>query len=277
MPLILPCLAALPIMLAVAAPAAEATTSVRVASAYWATREGISARVLSLIPARPRAGVMLLPGGHGNINLSSQAQIGWGHDDFVVRTRAVYAQADFFTIVPDVAIDRKPPADLGDYRRSPLQAHDLLAISGRLQRAVKKLFLVAYDRGATSALNAVARGRTDSISGLVLISPILEPAGSVLDDGAKLAFAKLPVLLISHASDECSAGAASHLKEIAAAAAAQNFQAVSVTGGSDRYQLQDPLAYYQDSCNKKAPHAMAGLEGQVSNIVMQWLLKSGDL
>ena len=174
MPFILPCLAALSITLPITAFAVEAEVGVRVVSEYWATRQGVSARVLMMAPSEPRAGVILLPGGHGNINLDVQAHIGWGHDDFVIWIRASYPRAGFSAVVPDIAIDRKPPAKLGDYRRSESRAYDLGSIFDDLRGLTEKVFVVAYDRGTTSALNAAARGKMGLVSGLVLISPILE-------------------------------------------------------------------------------------------------------
>src|SRR5215510_9729251 len=97
---------------------AELPKDTRVGAAYWPTRSGFSSRVLVILPKASRIGVLLLPGGHGNINLSVQAQIGWGEDDLVIRTRASYAQAGFVTVIPDIATERKPPAKLGDYRIS---------------------------------------------------------------------------------------------------------------------------------------------------------------
>jgi pimeloyl-ACP methyl ester carboxylesterase len=279
MPFILSCLAALSISFATTAFAPQPDLpGVRVVSEYWATREGVSARVLLMTPPKPRVGIILLPGGHGNINLDVQAQIGWGHDDFLIRTRANYPQAGFTAVVPDIAIDRKPPAKLGDYRRSESQADDLGSISDHLRGLTEEVFLVAYDRGTTSALNAAARGKMDLVSRLVLISPILDsvqPSDTLLQDGARVAFVKMPVLLISHASDDCSAGAVKDLNRIASINAARSFRAVSVTGGQDQYQLSDPFAYYHDPCNKKPHHALAGLDGYVSNIITQWLLTPG--
>ena len=96
-----------------------------------------------------------------------------------------------------------------------------------------------------------------------------------MQDGAELAFAKMPILIISHASDECSAGAVKDLNRIASINTARGFRAVSITGGQDRYQLSDPFAYYHDPCNKEPHHALAGLDGYISNIVTQWLLTPG--
>jgi hypothetical protein len=261
----------LSVMLTLGPSIGETPAGVRIESVYWPTRSGISTRVLGMLPKEDRGGVILLPGGHGNINLNSQAHIGWGLDDFVVRTRIRYAMAGFVTVIPDVPIDRKPPADLGDYRRSDVQAGDLAAIVGRLRRTSGQVFIIAYDRGVTSALNAAGRGKMDA-DGLVLISPILEPGETtILDDGARSAFAARSVLLIGHSSDECSAEAMNHLKAIAAGQATPNFKAILVRGGPKQYQLQDPLAYHHDGCNKKAPHALAGLDEDVSPIIVRWL------
>src|SRR5262245_41134472 len=106
----IPCAAVLWIALAVTSFAAESEvpTGGRVTSEYWATRAGVSMRVLIMAPPEQRGGVILLPGGHGNINLDVQAHIGWGQDDFVIRTRVSYPRAGFTTVIPDIAIDRKP-------------------------------------------------------------------------------------------------------------------------------------------------------------------------
>jgi len=270
------CFAAISLLFTIAASGVEGPTGVTIVSEYWATRQGTSSRVLMMRPRKPRGGVMLLPGGHGNINLDVQAQIGWGQDDFLIRTRAKYPQAEFAAVVPDIAVDRKPPAKLGDYRRSEAQAADLGSIADHLRGLVQTVFVVAYDQGATSALNAIARGKLGMISGLVLISPIMEsgePSATVLQNGARHAFAGIPVLMISHVEDACSVGAAKDLNKIANTVKARNFQAVSVTGGKNKYQLWDPLAYYHDPCNKEASHAMAGLEEDVSTIIVDWLEK----
>jgi pimeloyl-ACP methyl ester carboxylesterase len=217
---------------------------------------------------------MLLPGGHGNINLDPQARLGWGEDDFLLRTRMRYPNGGLLAIVPDVAADHKPPVSLAGFRTSPMQADDLHALADRLLGMTPKVWMVAYDSGATSALNAAARGKTDTIAGLVLISPMLEepePASSMLIDGVKLALANLPVLLISHESDSCSRPAVDRIKNAAAALKAPNFQSITVRGGSEQFAVSDPFEYPEDSCNTQAHHALAGREAVVSRNVIDWI------
>lgn len=245
-----------------------------VTSENWITRLDVANRVLVMKPDQPTGGVMLLPGGHGNINLDSEAHVGWGEDDFLLRTRQLYPNGRLLAIVPDVAADHKLPASLAGFRTSSMQADDLHALADHLSGMTPKVWMVAYDSGATSALNAAARGKTDAIAGLVLISPILEepdPTSSVLIDGAKLALASMPFLLISHEWDACSRPMVDRIKNAAAALRAPNFQSITVRGGSEQYSVSDPFEYSANSCNRQAHHALAGREAAVSQNVIDWI------
>jgi hypothetical protein len=245
-----------------------------VTSENWGTRPDVFNRVLVMKPDHPAGAVMLLPGGHGNINLDAQSHIGWGEDDFLVRTRMRYANDGLLTIIPDVAADHKPPVSLAGFRTSPMQADDLQALADRLHGMAPKVWLVAYDSGATSALNAVARDKLDSIAGLVLISPILEPPdpdSTLLIDGAKRALGRMPVLVIGHQFDPCSFPVLDRIRNAAAALKVPNFQATAITGGGEQYTVSDPFEYPENSCNTQAHHALAGREAVVTRDVIDWI------
>jgi hypothetical protein len=49
-----------------------------VTSENWLTRPDVLNRVLVMKPDQSARAVMLLPGGHGNINLDAQSHLGWG-------------------------------------------------------------------------------------------------------------------------------------------------------------------------------------------------------
>jgi hypothetical protein len=246
----------------------------------WVTRPNTMVRVLLLKASQPANSVMLLPGGHGNLNLDGQGHIGWGEDDFVIRTRWHYFDHGIAVIVPDVARDHKPPVSLIGFRTSPTQAEDLYALSEHMRGMTQKVWIVAYDTGATSALNAVARGKADLIAGLVLISPILEqsdPNGTLLIDGAKLALGRMPVLVIGHKFDECSSPVVDRIKNAAAVLRATRFQSITMIGGRTEFLLRDPFAYPEGSCNARPAHALAGLEDAVSDKIIDWLTHQGSI
>jgi|GEM_PF-3933791 len=246
----------------------------------WVTRPNTAVRVLLMKASQPSDAVMLLPGGHGNINLDSQGHIGWGEDDFIIRTRWHYFDHGIAAIIPDVANDHKPPVSLAGFRTSELHADDLRALAEDLHGMAPKVWMVAYDTGATSALNAVARGKVDSIAGLVLISPILEPPdanSTLLIDGAKRALGRMPVLVVGHQFDPCSFPVVDRIKNAAAVLRAPHFQALVVKGGQTRFMLHDAFAYPEGSCNTRPAHALAGLEEVVTGKIIDWLSHEGSI
>jgi len=246
----------------------------------WVTRPNTAVRVLLMKANRPADAVILLPGGHGNINLDSQGHIGWGEDDFVIRTRWHYFDHGIATIIPDVALDHKPPVSLAGFRTSEPHADDLHALSEQLHGMAPKVWIIAYDSGATSALNAVARGKIDSVAGLVLISPILEPPdanSTLLIDGVKRALGRMPVLVIGHQFDRCSFPVLDRIKNAAAALRAPHFQAIVLQGGRTQFMLHDAFAYPEGSCNAEPTHALAGLEEVVTGKIIDWLAHEGAI
>jgi hypothetical protein len=247
---------------------------------YWVTRPNTAVRVLLMKASQPADAVMLLPGGHGNINLDSQGHIGWGEDDFVIRTRWHYFDHGIAAIVPDVAIDHKPPVSLAGFRTSELHADDLRALSEHLHGMAPKVWIIAYDTGATSALNAVARGKVDSIAGLVLISPILEQPdanSTLLIDGAKRALGRMPVLVISHQFDPCSLPVVDRIKNAAAVLQAPHYRSIVVKGGQTQFIRRDAFGYPEGSCNTQPTHALAGLEEVVTGKIIDWLSHEGSV
>ena len=109
----------------------------------WVTRPNTAVRVLLMKANQPADAVMLLPGGHGNINLGSQGQSGWGEDDFLIRTRWHYFDHGIATIIPDVALDHKPPVSLAGFRTSEQHAEDLRALSDQLHGMAPKVWIIA--------------------------------------------------------------------------------------------------------------------------------------
>ena len=135
-----------------------AVNATSVTSEDWATGPDMADRVLLMKPNQPSGAVILLPGSHGNVNLDAQGNLGWGEDDFLIHTRTHYTNSGLIAIVPDVPANQKSMVSLAAYRTSQMQADNLYALADHLLSMAPKVWVVAYDTGATSALNAVARG-----------------------------------------------------------------------------------------------------------------------
>ena len=56
------------------------------------TRPGVTQRMLVLTPPEPKAAVVLLPGGHGGLQIFANGSMKWGDGNFLVRTRQLFAE-----------------------------------------------------------------------------------------------------------------------------------------------------------------------------------------
>ena len=79
------------------------------------TRPGVTQNFILIKPERPgsdkpKASVILFAGGKGNLELSSDGGtpvIGWGKNNFLVRSRALFAKQGFMVAVIDAPSDQK--------------------------------------------------------------------------------------------------------------------------------------------------------------------------
>ena len=71
------------------------------------TRPGVSQRMVVLSPQNPKAAVILFAGGHGGLQIFPNGSFKWGEDNFVVRTRQLFADQSLFVVVVDAPSDRQ--------------------------------------------------------------------------------------------------------------------------------------------------------------------------
>ena len=123
------------------------------------TRPGQSMRLLLLKPAaKAEASVILLAGGHGNLQLGKNGSIGWGKGNQLVRTRAAYAKAGFLTAVPDIAPDlKRGEGGVPRYRWSEAYARDIGVLVKHLRGLSAPVYLVGTSRAALSVAKAATQ------------------------------------------------------------------------------------------------------------------------
>ena len=74
------------------------------------TRAGVEQRFILIKPEKPVASVILFAGGKGALKLSSlfgSPTINWGKNNFLVRTRDIFAKHGFIVSVVDAPSDKK--------------------------------------------------------------------------------------------------------------------------------------------------------------------------
>jgi dienelactone hydrolase len=244
-------------------------------SAAWAmterlvdipTRPGVTQRVLLLGPDQPRATVILLAGGHGGLQISTSGGFGWGAGNFVVRTRQMFAEQGLLVAVVDAPSDRQMPPYLGGFRQTPQHVVDVKAVIAWLKQQTKvPVWLVGTSRGTQSAAYITtqltqADGGQD---GLVLTSTILSDDKGRPVPNMDLKKIGVPVLVVHHRQDGCEHCSYADLPKLMDKLdAAPKKELITVNGGQSR----------GDPCEAFAYHGFNGIERDVVNRIVQWIV-----
>lgn len=216
---------------------------------------GVSERMAVIAPEAPKAAVILLTGGPGRVKIFDNGSIR-NEGNFLVRSRQLFAQHDFATIVLDAPSDRSGGMMVA-FRESADHVTDLAAvIDWARAKWHKPVWLVGTSRGTQSAAHVAVALADDprGPDGIVLTSSIL--ARSNRDGGTPvqeqpLAKLKIPVLVVHHESDPCPICAPSLLRELKLPAA--NGKLVMESGGVST----------GDPCEAFSHHGYNGIEGTV--------------
>jgi len=159
------------------------------------------------------ASVILLPGGHGNLELN-KSLVARGNN-FLIRTREAFGNQGFQVAVIDAPSDRKPAGMRSGFRQSGEHVADIEAVAHYLRKRVNvPVWLIGTSRGTESAAYVAIRCR-ETIAGLVLTSAISESkrkGGGVTR--MQLESLKIPVLIVAHREDACELTPASGAERI---------------------------------------------------------------
>jgi hypothetical protein len=247
-------------------PAVAAETVAQVAS------RGQSIRVLVDKPAAAALGsVVLLAGGHGNLDIAPNGTIGWGKGNQVVRTRGDYAKAGFIAVVPDIAPDLKT-ADGGvsGYRWSSEFARDLGAVVKYARGLAQPVHVIATSRGTISAAKlgaAITSGpeRPDSfVLTAGMLMAITDKQPSVQKNVPGLGGITQPVFLVHHAQDGCAYTPASAVSKFKPLLTGSKRVDVKILTGGESGGASDP-------CQAQSHHGFLGQDAEVVRTITDWL------
>lgn len=233
------------------------------------TRAGKSVRALLDVPPSPVGSVILLAGGHGNLNIAIDGHIGWGAGNQLVRTRRAYARAGLATLTPDIAAEFKAGQEAReDYRTTAEHAQDLGHLVEHMRKIARPVYVVGTSRGALSTANVAVRAagaqRPDAIvitSGVLL--RVRSDKQSVHPSVANLGRITMPVLLLHHTNDQCIATPASQVAKFKPLlTGAKTVETIMLSGGS---------AGTGDPCQARSHHGFLGQDEEVVAKVTGWL------
>lgn len=229
------------------------------------TRPGVTQRFVYLAPQNPIASVILFAGGHGGLQILPNGSFKWGEQNFLVRTRQLFAQNGLSVAVVDAPSDRQAPPYLGGFRQKPQHVEDMKAVIAWLkQQANVPVWLVGTSMGTLSAafIATQVRPGDGGPDGLVLTSTILSFDAGRPVPAMPLQNIVIPVLVVHHEKDGCKFCAYSqipHLMEKLSSTPKKEL--LTFKGGENRGNPCEALAY----------HGFNGLEKDVVAKIAEWI------
>jgi hypothetical protein len=219
-------------------------------------------RVLYDAPPNPKATIVMLPGGAGDVGIRRNGDV--RHDDnFVVRTRELWVSRGFAVLIPD-AVDND---NLRGMRSSPVYA----ALIGDLvqfahQQSATPVFLLGTSQGSIAAMNGAAHIDPAQLAGVVLTESV-----SVLGGSHETVFqadpkdVRVPALVVANQDDRCDVAPPGNASRIAAAmSASPSVKVIQVSGG---------IQHSSNACGSLTPHGYYGIEAQVVDAIAGWMAR----
>lgn len=229
------------------------------------TRPGVTQRLLLTEVPGAKAAVVLLAGGHGGLQIQNDGSMRWGAGNFLVRSRALFAQQGVTVAVVDAPSDKQVEPHLSGHRQRPDHVADLQAVIAWLRETAKApVWLVGTSRGTQSAAHvATSLDAPHGPDGVVLTATILtDPRGRPVTAMA-LDRLRVPVLVVHHQQDGCSHCPYSEVPTLMGKlVSAPRSQAIGVTGGTTR----------GDPCEAASYHGFNGIEAEVVQKTVAWML-----
>lgn len=222
--------------------------------------DGGHQRVLLEIPLKPKAVIIMLPGGSGDVGLTRDGDI--RHDDnFVVRTRDLWTARGYAVVIPDT-LDR---ANLRGLRSSPEYARlvdSLIAFAH--EHVAAPVFLLGTSQGSIAAMNGAAHAGHGSLNGVILTESVSVIGGShetVFDADPQAV--RIPALVVANQDDRCDVAPPAMASKIAAAMSHNSDVKVATVSGGVTRSSKD--------CGSLTPHGYYGIENQVVSLIDNWM------
>lgn len=227
-------------------------------------REGATQGFLLLRPPHPVASVILFPGAPGDGDVHISAAGIKGTENFLVRSRTLFAENDLLVAVVDAPSDR---STLSGFRTTEAHALDIKGVIAYLRTvAPVPVWLVGTSRGTVSVVNVAARLSEGGPDGIVVTSSIFLIGGAEKTPtvySADLARIRIPTLVVHHRSDRCPvtpfAGTSQFMRSLVNA---HPVELIPFEGGG-------PVRGRQ--CGAFDYHGYPGLEPQVVGAIATWI------
>lgn len=241
---------------------AQSSTVIR----EFATRPSMSVRAIVTSPEKAVGQVILLPGGGGDIGLNASGQITSPQmaDNFTVRTRSLFVDAGYITIVLDVAsdvINLISPTSRDSIEKN---RDDVVAVAAALKKE-SKLPLWVVGTSASSWRLVLMTPRLQSevgISGIALTGTVVGKSEMYWKAVEQIT---VPVLVVHHRKDACFYSKPEAIQPLLDALKVPAKKVVWIEDGNSQ----------GDACHEWAYHGFNGKEADAVGSILRWM-KSGQ-
>lgn len=229
------------------------------------TRPGVTQRILVITPDKPKAAVILFPGGDGGVTLEADGRIPKLAGNFLVRTRQMFVDQGLTVVVIDAPSDKQSYPYLSGSRQTAEHVTDVKAVIAWLKtQAPIPVWLVGTSRGTQSAGYIAtqlppADGGPD---GIVLTSSIVRDSRTRAVPEMALDRVRIPVLVTHHRQDSCRVCLFSDVPLLMdKLTATPRKELIAFDGG---ISVGDP-------CEARAYHGYNGIEREVVERIAGWI------
>ena len=223
-----------------------------------------SVRILVQLANYPFGVAILFAGGHGVLDIGKDGSLGWGRNNFLVRSAHHFREQGLTTVLID-APEQLKGRGLYRHRDSLAHAQDVSVVTARMRaRFGLPVFVVGTSRGTESVANAAVLLRGVSAADAVVLTASMLGA----NEGGKHLLAmqldavSVPTLIVHHTDDACHVtpfAQVPNLERMLSGAA--KVDVLAYRGGTAR----------GEPCKARHYHGFHGIEAQVVRDITQWL------
>jgi pimeloyl-ACP methyl ester carboxylesterase len=211
----------------------------------------------------PKAGmrgiIVMFPGGADEIGIERDGAIRSG-DNFVVRTRELWARRDYGVVIVD-AIDHRSMRGQRSTAEYAAVTQTILGFAHSLSTV--PVWVMGTSQGSIAAMNAAAHAGQSELAGVVLtesVSVVGKSRETVFD--AHPQDVRVPTLVVANRDDRCRVAPPSMANEIAHAMRDAPATVLFEQGG---------VARSSNDCSSRSPHGYWGIDEKVVDDIDQWM------
>jgi len=228
------------------------------------TRTDVTQQILIEQPDNLKANLILFAGGKGKIKLDNGDYE--SNDNFLVRSRQLFLDKGFTTILIDAPSDRQDRIGmLKGFRNSQEHVKDIEVVIDYIRTINSKpIWLIGTSRGTESAAYAAVH-LNNKINGVVLTSSISKTnkKGTSVTDLA-LDRITVPILAVHHKDDKCKTTKPKVVKAIKNKSYNSSSVRIKMFSGGDEPINKNP-------CKAKTYHGFLGIESEVVKSITEFI------